>query len=162
SVPAGVPTRSVGTRNSAKIQSDTPVPRSPCQKQRVGVISAPSHRASPMGDSAHGRVEVFMGRIQLAYVSLPRRNGCVLGACVLALLLGCHSARFSLLSRDGSDDKGDPYRPLATVPGAPGKYNFRLAPYVFLSDFEVNRELPVFQELVSLRDQVYRELQLPP
>jgi len=48
------------------------------------------------------------------------------------------------------------------VPGAPGKYNFRLAPYLFLSDFEINRDLPIFQELVSLRDQVYKELLLPP
>jgi hypothetical protein len=77
-------------------------------------------------------------------------------------MLGCHSLKLSLLPLDGTDGKGEQDRQLAAVPGAPGKYSFRLAPYVFLSDFEVNRELPIFQELVSLRDQVYRELQLPP
>jgi hypothetical protein len=81
---------------------------------------------------------------------------------VLAWMLGCQSFKFGLQSLDGSPDKDDRDHPLATVPGAPGKYSFRLAPYVFLSDFEVNRDLPIFQELVSLRDQVYRELQLPP
>ncbi len=103
-----------------------------------------------------------MGQIQLASLSRSRRLGCVLGIWVLVLALGCHSLRLSLLSLDGLDGKGDAERQLATVPGAPGKYSFRLAPYVFLSDFEVNRELPIFQELASLRDQVYRELQLPP
>src|SRR5262249_53884215 len=34
--------------------------------------------------------------------------------------------------------------------------------FVFLSDFEVDRNSPVFQELANLRDQVYKELQLPP
>jgi hypothetical protein len=33
---------------------------------------------------------------------------------------------------------------------------------VFLSDFEIKHDLPVFQELAQLRDQVYKELQLPP
>jgi hypothetical protein len=43
----------------------------------------------------------------------------------------------------------------------PSRYSFRIAPYVFLSDFEVKKDLPLFQELAGLRDQVYRELQLP-
>ncbi len=103
-----------------------------------------------------------MRRIQLAFASRSRRLGYVLGVSLFVLMLGCHSLRLSLLSLDGLDGKGDAERQLATVPGAPGKYSFRLAPYVFLSDFEVNRELPIFQELASLRDQVYRELQLPP
>jgi hypothetical protein len=81
---------------------------------------------------------------------------------VLALTFGCHSLKLGTLSLHDSDGKGDGDRQLATVPGAPGKYSFRLAPYVFLSDFEINRDLPIFQELVNLRDQVYRELQLAP
>jgi hypothetical protein len=43
----------------------------------------------------------------------------------------------------------------------PSRYSFRIAPYVFLSDFEVKKDLPLFRELAGLRDQVYRELQLP-
>ena len=78
------------------------------------------------------------------------------------MTVGCHSLRFNLLLLDGIDGKGDRDRQVAGVPGAPGKYNFRLAPYLFLSDFEINRDLPIFQELVSLRDQVYKELLLPP
>jgi hypothetical protein len=49
----------------------------------------------------------------------------------------------------------------AGLPPAPGKFSFRVAPYVFLSDFELKRDLPIFQELTRLRDQVYKELQLP-
>src|SRR5205085_653856 len=52
----------------------------------------------------------------------------------------------------------------ATSPGGvskPCKYSVRVAPYVFLSDFELKRDLPLFSELAALRDQVYKELQLP-
>lgn len=44
----------------------------------------------------------------------------------------------------------------------PGKHSFRVAPYVFLSDFELDREQALFKELAQLRDQVYKELLLPP
>jgi hypothetical protein len=47
------------------------------------------------------------------------------------------------------------------VAGAPGKYSYRLAPYVFLADFDIPRSAPVFRELAGLRDQVTRELRLP-
>jgi hypothetical protein len=101
-----------------------------------------------------------MRRTELA---LPRRRRlCALGACLFALAVGCHSLKLNLLLLDGIDGKGDQDRPVARVPGAPGKYSVRIAPYVFLSDFEINRDLPVFQELVNLRDQVYKELQLAP
>jgi hypothetical protein len=50
---------------------------------------------------------------------------------------------------------------VATLPPLPAKYSFRVAPYVFVSDFELKHDLPVFQELTRLRDQVYKELQLP-
>ncbi len=48
------------------------------------------------------------------------------------------------------------------VPGAPGKYSHRVSQFVFLSDFEVQKNLPIFRELGILREQVYKELQLPP
>jgi hypothetical protein len=44
----------------------------------------------------------------------------------------------------------------------PSKHSFRIAPYVFLSDFEIQRDQPLFRELASLRDQVYKELRLVP
>jgi hypothetical protein len=47
------------------------------------------------------------------------------------------------------------------VPGTPGKFAFPISQFLFLSDFEVQKNLPIFRELANLRDQVYRELQLP-
>jgi hypothetical protein len=45
---------------------------------------------------------------------------------------------------------------------APGKYSQRVAQFVFLSDFELKPDQPLFQELGKLGDQIYHELQLPP
>jgi hypothetical protein len=75
------------------------------------------------------------------------------------LTFGCHSFSLNLLSRDRGE-KVDPAAP--PLPAPPGRYSFRIAPYVFLSDFEVRRDQPLFKDLEGLRDQVYRELQLPP
>jgi hypothetical protein len=89
----------------------------------------------------------------------PRRCLLVLGAAVLAWTAGCHSFTLNLLSRDKPDGKGE--RETAAVqPPPPGKFSFRIAPYVFLCDFEVNREQPLFQDLANLRDQVACELHL--
>jgi hypothetical protein len=79
--------------------------------------------------------------------------------CIL-LCAGCNSFSLHLLSRDKNDKAlGEPR--LAS-PAPPTRYSFRLAPYVFLSDFELDRNKPLFAELAQLRDQVYRELQLTP
>ncbi len=48
-----------------------------------------------------------------------------------------------------------------TVLGAPGKFSFRVSQFVFLSDFEVRKNLPIFRELANLREQIYKELELP-
>lgn len=48
------------------------------------------------------------------------------------------------------------------VPPTPGKSAVRLSQYVFYSDFELDRTSPIFAELAELRDQVFRELALPP
>ena len=80
-------------------------------------------------------------------------------ASTLGLVLGCNSFSLNLLSRDKNDKTGADAH---VLPAPPGRYSFRIAPYVFLSDFEVQRDLPLFQELAKLRDQVYRELQLTP
>jgi hypothetical protein len=79
-----------------------------------------------------------------------------------SLAVGCHSLNF-LRPRDKVEEKID--RPAAPPPGKqalPGKYSFRIAPYVFLSDWEIARDQPLFQELAQLRDQVQKELLLPP
>jgi hypothetical protein len=89
----------------------------------------------------------------------PRRHLLFLAAAVLVWTAGCHSFSLNLLSRDKAALKEE--REAAAPPAPPGKFSFRLPPYVFLSDFEINREQPLFQELANLRDQVTRELKLP-
>ena len=83
----------------------------------------------------------------------------LLAATALIAPLGCNSFSLNLLSRDKSDKNGADTH---VLPAPPGRYTFRIPPYVFLSDFEVKRDQPLFQELAKLRDQVYRELQLTP
>jgi hypothetical protein len=78
---------------------------------------------------------------------------------LLALALGCHS--LNLLSRDRAEDRAGRDQAALDVP-TPRRYCFRLPPYVFFADFEVDRKLPLFDDLARLRDQVYQELQLPP
>lgn len=80
-----------------------------------------------------------------------------LGLTLWVSMLGCNSFSLNLLSR-GKSEKTD----ARALPPPPGRYTFRIPPYVFLSDFEVRRELPLFKELAKLSDQVYRELQLVP
>ena len=44
----------------------------------------------------------------------------------------------------------------------PGNHNFRISQIVFLSDVPINQNLPIFKDLANLREQVYRDLRLPP
>lgn len=67
---------------------------------------------------------------------------------------GCHLLQLKPAGNERSEKE-----PLA---GAPGKNSFRLSQYIFLADFDIPRNLPLFRELSNLRDQVYKELQLPP
>lgn len=46
------------------------------------------------------------------------------------------------------------------IPG-PGKFHRRESQFVFYSDFPLKQNLPLFQELSDLRDQIYKELHLP-
>jgi hypothetical protein len=93
------------------------------------------------------RVRLVIGLVSLA---LP----------LVSLTVGCHSLGL-FRSRDRTDPKVDqPAR--ASTASLPSRHSFRVAPYVFISDFEIPREQPLFQELAQLRDQVYKELLLPP
>jgi hypothetical protein len=75
----------------------------------------------------------------------------------LALMLGCQ--QFSAIFRERGEVKPiDKEGSVVPPPGAPSKYSFRIAPYVFLSDFEIKPDLPLFKELAGLRDQLYAEL----
>jgi hypothetical protein len=91
-----------------------------------------------------------------AVLSLRRPRAPALALALLALL-GCHSLKLGPLpaEKPARVDK-DP------AAAAPAKYSMRVSQYVFLSDFELNKDLPLFQDLAELREQVYKELQLPP
>ncbi len=87
-------------------------------------------------------------------------------AIVLGLLAFAQPGCRGLKMFTSSDDKiaegagpRDNHTPSAT--GKPSRYSVRIPPYVFLSDFELDRKKAEFQELEGLRDQVYKELQLP-
>jgi len=77
------------------------------------------------------------------------------GLCALALLAGCDSLAKS----------GDPAVPAATIapPALPGKAGaHRVSQFVFYSDQPIKATAPLFAELGQLRDQIFRDLQLPP
>ncbi len=90
---------------------------------------------------------------------LPGRLACLVALVLLAA--GCHSLSF-LRPRDRAEEKIDRQLSRGERSGLPGKYAFRIAPYVFLSDWEIKRDQPLFKELAQLRDQVQKELLLPP
>lgn len=70
------------------------------------------------------------------------------------LALGCNALRLAPAPVDKPPEK----EPALTLPG---KKQQRVSQFVFASDFEIQRDLPLFVELAQLRDQVYKELQLP-
>ncbi len=89
-----------------------------------------------------------------------------LGGLALPILLlstGCSTLNFLRSREKPIEEKVDqPLSPRrADTSSLPGQYSFRIAPYVFLSDFEIRKDQPLFQELAQLRDQVYKELLLP-
>lgn len=80
----------------------------------------------------------------------------------LCLALGCNALHLSPPAADKSE-KSDK---LAKVdkeapPAPPAKYQVRVSQYVFVSDLELKQDLPLFRDLSSLREQVYKELSLP-
>ena len=85
-----------------------------------------------------------------------RRTGIGVAAlCALALVGGCDSLWKS----------GGPQVPAATIapPGLPGKAGaHRVSQFVFYSDTPIKANTPLFTELSQLRDQIFRDLQLPP
>jgi hypothetical protein len=90
-----------------------------------------------------------------AVLSLRRPRAAALALALLALL-GCHSLKLGPLPAEKpAKVEKDP------ALAAPGKFSMRVSQYVFLSDFELKKDLPLFQDLTELREQVYKELQLP-
>src|SRR5581483_2408266 len=98
----------------------------------------------------------------MSWRSLPpaRRTRNIASALLAALVcsVGCNSLKLAMLPEERNVR---PNNATAAAPPLPGKYSVRIAPYIFLSDFEIRRDLPLFTELAGLRDQVYKQLQLP-
>jgi hypothetical protein len=91
---------------------------------------------------------------------LPRRLAVYTAALVcLAAMLGCHSLRLLPLS---PDHPAPPEKDKDQALAPPTKHEQRVAQYDFHSNFELQRNLPLFAELEELGEQVHRELQLPP
>ncbi len=83
----------------------------------------------------------------------------VLSGLMLATLIGCHS--LAVVNRNNGQavkTEAEAEGPLTT----PSKYSLRIAPCVFFSDVELKRDDPLFQEVKTLPEQVYRELRLTP
>jgi hypothetical protein len=79
----------------------------------------------------------------------------LLAGLYLTLASGCASLRLSPSPSDR--DKITKEAPLP----APGKNPYRVSQFVFLADFELKMDQPLFRELQDLPDQIYKELQLP-
>jgi hypothetical protein len=74
----------------------------------------------------------------------------------LTLVTGCTSFHLGTALPDNPD------KPLrAPLLAAPSKHPYRVSQFVFLADFEVKTDQPLFRELGTLPDQVFKELQLP-
>lgn len=82
--------------------------------------------------------------------------------CLAFLLLtfsvsaaGCDLFHFSFLSPKGGA------KPSASAPSLPSRFSQRVSQFVFVSDFEIKGDQPLFRELAGLREQVLKDLQLP-
>ena len=78
----------------------------------------------------------------------------LLAALCWGVTTGCHLFPLAPVTNERPEREN--------VPGAPSKYSHRVSQFVFMSDFEIQKNLPIFRELANLREQVYKELQLPP
>jgi hypothetical protein len=81
-----------------------------------------------------------------------RQSGPLLA--LLIGLLGCHSLKLMPAGAD-RQDKADK----DTL--ADNKRSFRVGQFLFLPDFDLPENLPLFKELGDLHEQVYKELELP-
>lgn len=76
--------------------------------------------------------------------------------CLLCLALGCQTFRFDPPAPTNQDHAHD-----SSAARLPSQSQLRVSQFVFLSDLELKKDLPLFQELAALREQVLRELHLP-
>jgi hypothetical protein len=77
-----------------------------------------------------------------------------LGALLLGAT-GCHSLK---LLGQSADKPASPEKEAALA--LPSQHSLRVAQFVFLADFKLREDQPIFKELGELQEQVYKELQL--
>ncbi|HEX4589042.1 MAG TPA: hypothetical protein VH120_03875 [Gemmataceae bacterium] len=100
---------------------------------------------------------------------LPHHRALLGRACLLAAVLlgGCNTLKLNSTTGPQGEatarDKGDrPIAATAQTVSLPSKNSVRVSQFVFFADFKLDADDPLFRELGDLREQVYRELQLPP
>src|SRR5262245_45426396 len=128
------------------------VSRSPCLLVLIPSVETAMPPPSPLALSARGEGISLM----------PRLFPCLAGPLVAGLLLfapGCRALKDSS-SDNAKDASGQQTHSTAPV-RLPSAYSYRIAPYVFLSDYDLKTEMSLLRDLASLRDQVCKELQLP-
>ncbi len=82
-------------------------------------------------------------------------------ALVLGFAAGCSTFRTASAPTVDRPDKPPALATGIAGVSPPSKYSLRASQFVFYSDVELKAENPLFVELGELRDQVFRELQLP-
>ena len=81
-------------------------------------------------------------------------------ALFVALIGGCQTFRGHTVTNDAATKiKTEPATTAAVA--LPTKNQVRVSQYYFFADFDIKPDLPLFQELSDLREQVVRELHLP-
>jgi hypothetical protein len=80
-----------------------------------------------------------------------------LAGAAFACAAGCTLLGFGRTGGDRHDGKNVPAPPNPVA----ARSEFRVSQFVFMHDFELNRNLPIFRELAGLREQIFKDLQLP-
>ena len=75
--------------------------------------------------------------------------------CCMPVLAGCELLQHFYQPEAKRVDK----EPMA---GAPSKNQIRVSQFIFISDLKIHKDQAIFKDLSNLREQVYRELRLPP
>lgn len=77
---------------------------------------------------------------------------------LIAALAGCNALR----TNSATSKTSLPAPATEVAPAWPVKNSLRVSQYVFFADFDLKKDDPLFAELSELREQVVRDLQLPP
>ena len=75
--------------------------------------------------------------------------------CCMPVFAGCELLQHFSQPQAKRVDK----EPMA---GAPSKNQIRVSQFIFISDLKIHKDQAIFKDLSNLREQVYRELRLPP